>query len=96
MLKKLGKWQIIHAWWVPNPYSFRGRQFALGLIKFTNFPEVGGRVQRKHHKGVAVSVRIHSPIFTFHRRYIQVLGMQLIVTYPTRINFKYMFSVEVW
>jgi hypothetical protein len=87
----LNKWQFV--WHIqPHSYSMYGYEFSFGVGKFTSLPGMGYRIERKHHKGIFITITLHPPFWTYRRR--RVLGRY--VTYPTGFSFYLRHWIRIW
>jgi hypothetical protein len=90
MKRVLNKWQFL--WHItPHSYSMYGYELSFGAGKFTSFPGMGYRIERKHHKGLFITVSFF-PFWTYRRR--SIFGRW--VTYPIGFSFRLPHRIRVW
>ena len=94
--KILNKWQFL--WYLgPSETSFTGYNFSFGIVKFTSFPELGALIERKHHKGFAVTLYFHWPTI-YMRQKIFKFGKNKYrkIYFPTKLAFNPGNYLRIW
>jgi len=89
------QWQFFFSF-EPNFEWAEGKRVGIGLIKFKAFPEIGESIQRKHHRGLALSINTVGPRLLWRTLQIHFRAWGTYFNIPIGIYRRPMIKFRVW